>query len=347
VRFLRSFPRAALGGVGLALCVAAAVPASHPASTGQSGDELDAWLDRLAKDGRTVRLESVEGLTCVECHAAVAEEWRHSTHATSWQDEHYQKELRKVRRKQRCWGCHVPTPVIPAGLPEKPEAREDDRHLGIDCRTCHLDADGETVLGPAGHETDAHATRASEHFSTASDSALCVTCHAITIGPVIGVADDFVESGQAEQERSCIGCHMPALRGPWAEDPEGRTEYPERERRSHRLMTPRDPEFLASAFGLTARREGRQVVLSIENQAAHRVPGLTRRKLIFVVRAVDENGDTLAEKEHVLDHRSYLPVDETLNLVLEADAAKIEVEGRHVLEGMRRPQVFLQLTLEL
>jgi hypothetical protein len=294
-----------------------------------------------------VRLENVEGLACVECHAAVAEEWRHSAHATSWQDEHYQKELRKVRRKGRCWGCHVPNPVIPAGLPEIPEAREDDRHLGVDCRACHMDADGETILGPAGHETDAHPTRSSEHFSTKGDSALCITCHATTIGPVIGVAEDFVETEQAALDLSCIGCHMPALRGPWAEDPEGQTKYPVRERRSHRLMTPRDPEFLASAFRLTASREGEQAVLSIENQAGHRVPGLTRRKLTFVVRALDAEGDMLAEKEHMLDHRRYLPVDETLRLVLEAGGTTLEVEGLHEVDGMRRPQVFLQRKLEL
>lgn len=305
----------------------------------------EAWLARLARDGRTVQLEHTEGLDCATCHRVVAEEWRYSTHATAWQDEHYQRELRRTRKKDRCHGCHAPSPMVPAGLPSRPEARGENRHLGVECRSCHLAVDGETVLGPYGVETSAHGTELSPLF-TGEDNSLCISCHSTTIGPVIGIAQDFIDSEQAELDLSCIGCHMPGLRGPVANDEEG-TDYPVRKRRSHRLNTPRDPIFLASAFGLTAKILDGRAVLSIENRAGHRVPGTTRRELTFRIQVIDRHGDVVATKEHKIDHRRYLPVEETVEVELDEAGVALRVRGRHDTDGLPRPQVFLEVELSL
>ena len=303
------------------------------------------WQARLARDGRTVQLADMSGLECAACHRTVAEEWRLSTHATAWQDEHYQRELRSTRKKDRCHGCQAPPPMIAAGLPSHPEAREGHRHLGVECSSCHLDVDGETVLGPYGVETEAHPTARSDLF-TGDDSALCISCHSTTIGPVIGVAQDFVDTKQAELGLSCIGCHMPGLRGPIANDDAG-TEYPTRRRRSHRLNTPRDPVFLATAFGLSAELRAGRAVLSIENLAGHRVPGTTRRELTFRVQVIDRHGDVVDEHEHLIDHRRFLPVEETVEVELAEGGVKLRVRGLHETDGMRRPQEFMDVELPL
>ena len=48
-----------------------------------------------------------------------------------------------------------------------------------------------------------------------------------------------------------------------------------------------------------------------------------------------------------LDRCRNLPVDGTLRLVLDTGGVTLEVEGRHEVEGLPRPQVFLRRTLEL
>jgi cytochrome c554/c'-like protein len=307
-------------------------------------DPRATWLERLADDGREVRLADASGLDCAECHAQVTDEWRNSTHGTAWQDKHFQKELRKTRRKSRpkCMGCHAPPPMAPLGFPARPEARERNRHLGVDCRACHLGTDGETLVGPYGLETDAHPSTRGELFGASQASAACVACHATTIGPVIGIAQDFVDSGQAAEGRSCIECHMPELNGPIANDPAGEVTYPDRPRRSHRLNTPRDPEFLASAFGLSVEWLEGRADLRIENLAGHRVPGTTRRQLVFEVTLVDKHGDAVASVEQVIDHRRYLPVGGTLEVPLEGQGVKLVVVGEHDTDGMARPQVFVR-----
>ena len=73
-----------------------------------------------------------------------------------------------------------------------------------------------------------------------------------TVGPVIGIAKSFVETDQQGLGLSCVGCHMPAVRRPWANadpaSPDESGEFPVRSGKSHRLATPRDPEFLRRAF---------------------------------------------------------------------------------------------------
>lgn len=302
--------------------------------------------ERLIDDGRTNRLADVSGLDCLACHAEIGEEWRDSGHAIAWQDELYHEELKDVRRSQRdrCYGCHAPEPLAAAGWPQKPAAREDDRHLGVHCIACHLDADGQTILGPLGVETVAHLTRRAEELTPQGQ--LCVSCHATTIGPVIGVAKDYVETNQAEVD-TCVDCHMPAVRGPIANDPDGERDYPERSRRSHRLESPRDPEFLARAFRLEVELEDGRPLLRIGNRAGHRIPGTTRRRIAFRARVIDAVGDVVDEKVHTVDHRRFLPVDGDVVLELERPGVRLELEVTHDTEGLRAPVVILARTFEL
>jgi len=212
----------------------------------------DGWNERLVPDGRTPYLQNVEGNTCLPCHDVIGEEWRQSTHATSWQDEHYQEALKSARRPRSCHGCHIPEPLSLTERGARPAPRGEHPHLGVDCVSCHLAADGETVLGARGAETDAHPTERSPLFGTPGDSALCASCHQTTIGPVVGIAKDLAGAGEGERGRSCVDCHMPAVTRPAANLEDG-TPLAPRPGRSHRIATTRDPRFLESAFDLGAR----------------------------------------------------------------------------------------------
>ncbi|MFT4538799.1 MAG: hypothetical protein ACI841_003407 [Planctomycetota bacterium] len=305
----------------------------------QASDPHQEWLSSLTDKGRTNYLENVEGLDCLKCHAEVGEEWRHSLHAIAWTDEHYQKSLTKVRRKNSCYGCHAPTDLAGTDLTKKPPVRSEQRHLGIHCASCHLDSDGVTILGPAGHATDAHPSRKSELFDSETSSKMCIACHETTIGPVIGIARDFEDTEQQDLGLSCVGCHMPGLRRSWANDEDG-TPGPVRKSHSHRLETPRDPVFLRSAFLLSAKRDGEATVFRIENQIGHRVPGLKERKIQFDIELFDAVGDSVATAEHVIDHRAYLPVEESFEMRLEAVGSRLMMKATHTTPALSRGVVF-------
>ena len=291
------------------------------------------------------RLDGLQALSCGECHAAVVDEWASTAHALSWVDETYQEEIGDRRRPELCHGCHVPEPMIGADGPtDRAVARTTSLHLGVSCDSCHLGPDGEQ-LGPRGAPTEAHATTRSEWFVGAGSNALCAGCHSSNIGPVVGVAADFLESEQAGRGRSCVGCHMaPVQRALGAtaagEVPDGAPSA--RVVRSHALQTPRDPAFLARAFGL-AVDDGGSLLLS--NRAGHRVPGLKGREISFVVEALGPDGALLERVEHTFDTRSYLPVDGEQRVPVAAPATSLRVIGRHRDPRADEPLTFLDVRL--
>lgn len=259
-------------------------------------------------------LTGLEDFACTECHASIVDEWASTSHAIAWEDEVYQAALAERKNPRLCTSCHIPGPLLVTGEIERPRAREADLHHGVDCAACHLGPD-DTWLGPHGAPTDAHATAASEHFTTPGSNALCARCHATNIGPVIGIAKDFEAAGLAERGLSCVGCHLAPL---------PRASEDEPLRRSHALQTPRDPAFLARAFHV--RRSAAGVV--VENRAGHRVPGLIGREIRLRAQALDASGAVVAESERTLDARAHLVVDGSFEL--EVAGGRIRVLGDHL-----------------
>ena len=290
---------------------------------------------------RVVQLDGLEQLECAECHVEETREWARTLHANAWVDRAYQAELAKTKRKQGCLACHIPQPLHGAEgeLVEQLTARTDDKHFGVSCASCHAGPGG-VQYGPRGAATDAHPTARAETFVGAGSNALCVRCHDTTVGPVIGVAKDFVEAGLERRGLTCVGCHM----GERVIETPGQ---PARTVRSHALQTPRDPAFLARAFGLTAKRQGGRVVVEVENLAGHRVPGLIGRKLELEARLLDASGKEVGKSKLALDHQSHLPVGAKVRLELAGDGVRVELTGVHHDPRLKEKVRFLEQGLSV
>lgn len=280
-------------------------------------------------------------MACTACHEEVAAEWAVTAHAVAWEDEVYRKELAARKRPELCHGCHAPEPLLAEGAPpRRVKARAESvepRHFGISCESCHLGPDG-TVLGPRGATTSAHASEASAFLTRERSNELCASCHQTNIGPVIGIAKDFMRSDLGEQGLSCVGCHMAPVERVWG-TAEGE-EVPSRVGRSHAIQTPRDPAFLAQAFRVELADPSKGIV-RIHNRAGHRVPGLIGREIRFTL----STADTDAETELVIDSRSYLPLGEFVELGIGGGTADLRVVGLHVDPRHPDPIPFLDRTL--
>jgi hypothetical protein len=284
---------------------------------------------RPAPDGRPVENETWKELSCSSCHENVAREWARTTHATAWLDPRYQAELNDKRKPEACHNCHIPEPLSGFEPGTKPAPRSGAPHSGVECSACHLGKERE-ILGPVGAATRAHASKQDVLFTQAGRSQLCLSCHATSVGPVIGIGKDFVETRQWEQGRSCVGCHMQALEREFVSDPAGHAKlgdapYAKRPGRSHELQSPRDPAFLARAFEISARREESGTRVAFKNACGPRVPGLIGREIEIEAELLDTGGKSLGKQSLVLDHRRFLGTDEEAVLVFAEAGARLRL----------------------
>jgi hypothetical protein len=347
----RSPTRTLLAAAGLlTLAIAGAAATGDPDDPDEPPPAGHGWIEpaRLPED-------RIWSNPCSGCHGELAQEWAVSAHGLSWLDERYQRSLRRKRDAEKCWSCHVPEPLhlsgvlaadAPAGTapPARAPARE-AHELGVSCRTCHL-GEGGVVLGPTGREQAAHRSALSRWFESPGVDRLCSACHSTDVGPVIGVAEGFLEGEPAASGASCVGCHMPEVTRVLDTDADGApTET--RPGRSHRILGPADAAFLASAFELAAAREGEEAALLVTNAAGHRVPGLVGRELWFRARLLDASGAVLADVTHVFDTVAFLRTAETVRVPLGPGGTRVQVVGEHFQPEEDEPVVFLAEAFEL
>lgn len=282
-------------------------------------------------------------IDCARCHEAIALEWAESRHGQAWNEEVYQQELAKIKKRSKCTSCHAPQPLLVNGIDERVVVREENPHWGVDCNSCHLGADG-SIQGPFGAATDAHASTKNALFSTKGSNELCLSCHSRSVGPVIGIGRDFDDAELADRDYACVSCHMaPVTRRIASGD-----ELPERIGRSHRLQTPRDPSFLRQAFewSAVATEEGARFTLS--NRAGHRIPGLNDRILTFDLELLDEQGKKLASDFVEISRSEAIGVAERVELeLLGLGAHALRVKGTHEAASLSAAVVFLEETLPL
>lgn len=336
-------PAAALASLALALAFASPAARRFPES-GTARDAAGRWPSHSA----------LAQQDCARCHAEVAREWAESAHAHAWTDAHYQAELGALRRPESCHPCHAPQPLAERALGAAPLVRSDEqepRAHGVSCASCHAGPAG-AQLGPIGAPTSAHATQRSERMLAPAVDELCASCHATTIGPVIGLAADFRDGGPRAAGASCVGCHLPerahSIEGAGA----AAASAPARLVRSHALRGPGDAAFLRSAFELRVRAQRPGALeLELHNRAGHRVPGLVGRVLSFELHALGAQGARLASARAELDARYPLPVSGQLEFALawpgEHAASALECVGWHVARAGEPPREFWREHIEL
>ncbi len=295
-------------------------------------------------DERGIALDGTSRITCSECHADIVAEWATTLHARAWVDEAFREELADVRRQESCHNCHIPEPLHLAvgadgALPQKPKPRDAtphdaplpdvDAHFGVSCETCHRGPEG-TILGPYGAKSAAHVSVKHASFLPESNSALCIACHATTVGPVIGIAKGFADVEPAANGLSCVGCHMAPVQRPAAEQA-GKPAFPARSGRSHALQTPRDPTFLARAFQITVERRADDVVVRVANACGHRVPGRLGRTFALEATLLDGDDQVLATARHTIESKRTLPADGAIEMTLHGAGALVRGAVVHLV----------------
>jgi nitrate/TMAO reductase-like tetraheme cytochrome c subunit len=313
-----------------ALLVFALVPQEHLQDLGKPAPAVALRPERA----------DLAGYACASCHLEVAEEWAGTAHALAWIDQDYQAALRGKRRPESCHGCHAPEDLFAAAELARPGPRSSERSRGVSCETCHAAANG-VVVGPRGTQVDAHSSEVRPAMTLEASNALCAACHSTNIGPVMGVAKDFVERDASGHSRRCVACHMAPVERAWASG-EG---VPLRVGRSHAIQTPRDPSFLRRAFEPAWRTDGRSRVV-IANRAGHRVPGLIGRELRFRAEVLDTGGQTIDRGELRLDAAVFLPVDGQVEIPLTRSGSAVRLVGEHLDPRAEKALVFLDERLE-
>lgn len=291
---------------------------------------------------------------CGECHVAIYKEWQKSKHSQAWTNEVYQAQLKKKKEAHpnkadqvACYDCHIPQSVLKR-LGKKPRRRKNEKqfHEGITCVSCH-ELDGK-IHGPYGSKTDAHPVEKNPVFTPQNVYGLCASCHDRNIGPVLAVGRDFKKARLEAQGKSCIGCHMQEVERHIAVNALGNPTGEKRKGRSHHILGPGDPEFLASAFKLSARKNGKDVEVVVANEAGHKVPALELRRFRFHVRQLNASGEELGNGKFELHTENLLQVLEKryFPFALKEGVRKVEVRGEHVFEGKVVAE-FLKTVLDL
>ena len=224
---------AVLGLLGASWVVAQETLATDPSDPGT-------WTlaePALAPELRTQVNPRWREVSCAQCHEEIAREWGATLHAQAWNDEIYQEELESIRRKKSCHGCHAPLPLLGTDLAKRPQVRPMWRHHGVDCRSCHLGPDG-AIHGPWGAPSPGHTSVQDDTFVEAGSNALCISCHRVSIGPVIGIAKDFEDGALEARGYSCVGCHMAPVERSMAIDDRTGEPLPPRRGRSHAKADP-------------------------------------------------------------------------------------------------------------
>ena len=235
---------------------------------------------------------TIERRRCLECHAPIADEWRHSFHFKSvtgpyWEDV---RRLRYARffdgLRKRCMDCHAPANVLDLADPTVrvvardaalgvectpnvlrepegiiPSLRSDDVGLGVDCVACHVSRRG--IMGAGRRPTWEHETIADPRFQDPmlTSEALCRICHRSAV-------DAWKRTRFFAEGVTCLDCHMPSVRAASVAD------GAERPRRSHRFPADKDEDTLRKAFSASLRIEqgGRATFRIVNDGVGHFLP---------------------------------------------------------------------------
>jgi Cytochrome c554 and c-prime len=182
---------------------------------------------------------------CVGCHQDVADEWKASAHAHSFDDPVFLSAY-AVEPTSFCSGCHAPESQL--------GALDDARAIGVGCVTCHVEGGSIVNAQGAKEEEGGHPVLGDARMATVS---ACANCHDFDFprhpgSPMQGTVREHRESTLART--TCESCHMPRVGG-------------DKGHLSHRFGV---RDLLPSAVRASARREpGGVVVVTLSANRPH------------------------------------------------------------------------------
>lgn len=266
-----------------------------------------AWVLHAQKsypDASEMRAHMEEG-KCADCHQEIWKEWEASGHAQAWESKLYQKLRAQYEDAPKaCDPCHAPQPILITGAGAKltkenpypmPLLRSEGKKSGVDCLTCHLDADG-AMKGPYSDPSPFHKTKASNVYFTRQIQ-LCGSCHG---QPKVAAHNQVKDRAEGSRE-TCQQCHMP-------ETQRKPSQYSAEIKRSasHAFLGSRSKEFLQSAYYLDYETTEEGVQLYVTNAADHPVPAAPLREIELQVQIAAADGAVLHDARETYRH----PLDE-------------------------------------
>jgi nitrate/TMAO reductase-like tetraheme cytochrome c subunit len=257
---------------------------------------------------------------CIACHAEPGAEWQASWHARSWNDPDV-RALSNDFANADCIDCHASRPVFETGIGARVLPRNARRAEGVDCITCHLlpERAAGTVAGTVDVPSAPCRPVATTDLARAE---FCAACH-----DQHQTVEQWKASRWAAEGIDCLDCHMPFRDG----DPS--------RGRDHTMHGAHSMELLRQAVELRAGRDGRRLVVEVENVGAgHHFPTDERSRAADVFwRRTSEADAGPGGWKHLYRFRSpyrdeagvedtLLPAHETRRVTLEdAPAEALEV----------------------
>jgi len=255
---------------------------------------------------------------CGDCHKLIAEQFKRSSHASSYKNSYYQKARAKLsaRKKNKCNRCHLPSPLFFNGNKPTLKKTSNNKNDGIVCVTCHQTKDS-TMLGTFDAVASPHKSKKSKVFKS---SLLCLTCH--------GEGRDFNlgkswKKGEYK-DTNCSECHMPSYSGKAVEH-FSFISSPQREIGRHSFPASTNQEMLKNAITVDVSTANKKLNIEISNSGAgHLIPG--GRYKAFIVKATTLGNGNRAKSFFVktisFDDKNQIAPNKGINLTAKLPEAK-------------------------
>jgi len=226
---------------------------------------------------------------CEVCHRQEAQDWAQSRHAQAWVSETFAMSTNN-RSIKMCLPCHAPEPILVKGFGEHPDLRNEMREHGIDCMSCHRDANG-GYHGTLGTQPEDHPGPVvkNEKFGT---NEMCGTCH-----EVFGTYDSFKQTQWAKDAHGCVNCHMPVVERPIAIAPSG---LPARKARVHKFEGA-TPQMFQKGVKVEAERKEDVLQVKLESVwVGHTFPTGPEQVVAIVDVRLMKAGAEVGKKQELL-----------------------------------------------
>lgn len=247
-------------------------------------------ISLLESQEQPPKLPRVRG-RCQACHRVETVEWAQSRHAKAWVSETFAQSTNN-RSQQECLSCHAPEKLLVTGFGKETKLRDDGREHGIDCMSCHEDANG-AHHGTLGTQPEEHPVVKDEKFGTVE---MCGTCHA-----KFGTVDELKQTKWASEARACVSCHMPEVKRPLTIALNG--EPPVRPAHIHTFKGA-DPEQFKKGVKVEVSVSGDKLIVKLTSaEVGHNFP----TGADFVVAIVDVR--VISGGQEVLKHQTLLAND--------------------------------------